>query len=152
MNLTIASPCKESWDRMTGDDRVRFCGGCQKKVLNLTNLSEREIGELLGQGPKLPCVRFFQRTDGTVMTADCPVGRRRRWLPRLTGVGATLLLGLGAMLFAQSDPSPVAYPDWFEKVLAWLRPKAVRQYAVMGEPAMAPPPGPATPRGPSSQP
>jgi hypothetical protein len=152
MKLTVASPCKESWDKMKGDERVRFCGGCQKKVFNLTHLSEREVGVLLGPGRELPCVRFFQRSDGTVMTSDCPAGRRRRWLGRLAGAAGALLLGLGAMVFAASDQSPVAYPEWFEKILSLLRPAPPGQYVVQGEPAMVNPPSPAGRSGSTSQP
>jgi len=152
MKLAVGSPCRESWERMTGNERVRFCGACHKKVFNLSNLSEREIGELLGSGRERPCVRFYQRADGTVMTADCPVGRRRRWLTRLAGVAGTLLLGLAGVLLGQSDPSPVLYPDWFEKILSSLRPKPVRQVLVMGEPALPAPPAPRGRPGSSSQP
>jgi hypothetical protein len=125
MELKVASPCKESWEQMSGDDRVRFCRSCHKKVYNLMEVSESEIGTLLRPGRELPCVRFYQRADGTVMTADCPVGRRRRWLLRLGGIGATFLLMVGAILLAQTDRSPAAYPIWFEQILSWLRPKPV---------------------------
>src|SRR4051812_43681240 len=34
-SLTVASPCSANWAEMTGDDRSRFCGKCEKNVYNL---------------------------------------------------------------------------------------------------------------------
>jgi hypothetical protein len=34
-NLRVASPCNVSWEAMTGDDWVRFCGSCEKSVYSL---------------------------------------------------------------------------------------------------------------------
>jgi hypothetical protein len=133
MRLKVASPCKESWEKMAGDERVRFCRACHKKVFNLTNLTEREVGELLGSRRELPCVRFFQRADGTVMTADCPVGRRRRWQNRMAGAAAAILFIVGTVRFAGSNPSPAVYPAWFEKILAWFRPAPPQVETWVGE-------------------
>lgn len=30
--LRVASPCRADWDKMQGDDRMRFCGTCAKNV------------------------------------------------------------------------------------------------------------------------
>ncbi len=87
-DVRIASPCPARWEDMIGDDRVRFCGQCTKNVYNLSALSreegeallraaqEREAGQA-GAGAGL-CVRIYRRSDGTVLTADCPTGVRRK--------------------------------------------------------------------------
>jgi len=92
-NLRIASPCTASWDKMTGDDRVRFCGDCRKNVYNLSSMTRDQAENLLRENEGGLCVRFYQRKDGTVMTTDCPVGvrkRRRRRIAIAAGVGAAL--------------------------------------------------------------
>src|SRR5688572_20020017 len=33
--IRVASPCRARWDEMEGDERVRFCGHCQKNVYHL---------------------------------------------------------------------------------------------------------------------
>ena len=38
-DVRVASPCNASWDAMKGDDRVRFCGECQKNVYNLSAMT-----------------------------------------------------------------------------------------------------------------
>src|SRR5690242_21776801 len=96
IRLKIASPCKVSWDSMKGDDAVRFCGTCKKDVYNLSAMTTDQTEALLASPSGRPCVRFFQRADGTVMTNDCPVGAQRVRRQRIAvGVGAGLLSALG---------------------------------------------------------
>ncbi len=93
-NVAIASPCSASWDKMQGDDRVRFCGDCQKNVYNLSALPRQEAEGLLAAHAKGElCVRLYRREDGTVLTQDCPVGvtRKRRRKLAFGIAGATAL-------------------------------------------------------------
>ena len=84
-DVRIASPCPARWEDMIGDDRVRFCGQCTKNVYNLSALP-REEGEALLRAAQTRevaggaglCVRIYRRSDGTVLTADCPDGARRK--------------------------------------------------------------------------
>src|SRR5262245_46711865 len=77
-NLRIASPCKERWNDMIGDDRVRVCNGCERPVFDLSEMTRAEAEAVLATRGVTPCVRFYRRADGTVMTADCGQGERRR--------------------------------------------------------------------------
>jgi hypothetical protein len=101
-NLRIASPCKERWADMTGDDRVRVCNGCERPVFNLSEMTFDEAEAVLATRGVTPCVRFFRRADGTIMTSDCAPGARRRI--RIAAVAAGALLA-GASP-AQADPPP----------------------------------------------
>ncbi len=101
--IRVASPCPASWDEMKGDDRARACAACGKDVYNISALTTSEALNLVTAREGTLCVRFFRRGDGTVMTADCPVGaapalRRRRRLRRVAGLGAVGLafLAMGA--------------------------------------------------------
>ncbi|HTB75184.1 MAG TPA: hypothetical protein VK762_18170 [Polyangiaceae bacterium] len=84
-DVRIASPCPARWEDMIGDDRVRFCGQCTKNVYNLSAVPREEAEALLraaqereaGEGAGL-CIRIYRRSDGTVLTADCPTGARRK--------------------------------------------------------------------------
>jgi hypothetical protein len=100
-NLRVAAPCKADWDEMSGDDRVRFCGGCEKNVYNLSAMTRADAEALVREREGRLCVRFYRRQDGTVLTADCPVGaQRRRVRQRLwasvcsVAASAALVLGL----------------------------------------------------------
>ncbi len=73
-NIKIASPCSANWAEMYGNDRKRFCGDCKLNVYNLSGMTKYDAENLLSNSEGSVCVRYFQRSDGTVLTADCPVG------------------------------------------------------------------------------
>lgn len=74
--LSIASPCKASWNAMTGDDRARHCALCDKHVYNIAALTSVEVVDLVKRTEGEFCGRLHMRRDGTVLTADCPVGQK----------------------------------------------------------------------------
>lgn len=61
---------------MPGDDCVRRCSACRLNVYNLSGMTRGEAAELLHRTEGRLCVRFYRRKDGTVLTSDCPVGKR----------------------------------------------------------------------------
>lgn len=75
--VMIAAPCDIDWQNMHGDERVRFCHLCKLNVYNTSSMTKSEIRDLLSQEGPLPCLRIYRRVDGTLLTADCPVGLRR---------------------------------------------------------------------------
>src|SRR5882724_5033878 len=77
-NIKVASPCSANWNAMSGDERTRFCEGCGKHVYNISSMTRREASALVAKTEGRPCVRFYRRADGTVLTQDCPVGLRAR--------------------------------------------------------------------------
>ncbi len=98
-SIRIASPCSADWSAMVGDDRVRHCGECQQNVFNLSVLTREEAEQLVREHTGRQCVRFFRRADGTILTADCPVGlaRIRQRVARLAVISlaaaASFLIG-----------------------------------------------------------
>ena len=79
--IRVASPCPARWDDMTGNDQVRFCGQCRKNVYNLSALRRVEAENLIREKEGQLCGRFYRRSDGRILTADCPaeaVKRRNR--------------------------------------------------------------------------
>jgi hypothetical protein len=99
--LRIATPCTADWDEMSGSDRVRFCGRCEKNVYNLSAMTRAEAEQLVRQREGRTCIRLYRRSDGTVITSDCPVGmRRQRLAARMwasiagAATSAALVLGL----------------------------------------------------------
>lgn len=76
-NVYIAAPCDVKWDSMHGDERVRMCGGCAKNVYNLSAMSSGEAESFLQENGVSQCMIFFRRSDGTIITDNCPVGLRK---------------------------------------------------------------------------
>src|ERR1044071_6893915 len=114
--IRVASPCSASWNQMTGDDRTRHCGACDKDVYNLSGMTREEAEALIVERNGELCVRYYQRADGTILLADCTVGVRRKRDQRRTATRAAALVagGLaaaGAMaLHARATEPPCAIP------------------------------------------
>jgi hypothetical protein len=87
--IRVASPCHARWNDMTGDERARFCGQCQKNVYNLSAMTRKQIEALIREREGKFCGRFYRRPDGRMLTADCP-SRMRRIRARLAKVGGAL--------------------------------------------------------------
>lgn len=134
--VRIASPCPMKWEHMTpvGEgDRIRHCGRCGLNVHNLSSLSRSEAESLLGvveTGLRL-CATFYQRSDGAIMTRDCPVGFRaaRARMVRLAGrlAAAAALCATGAVLGRSRErerwAASIAELRPFADLAAWLQGK-----------------------------
>lgn len=73
-NVRIASPCSANWNEMYGDERRRFCSDCKLNVYNLSQMTQGEAENFLINSEGRVCLRIFRRSDGTILTQDCPVG------------------------------------------------------------------------------
>lgn len=75
--IYVASPCNVPWESMTGDEHVRHCASCDKKVYDLSSLTTAEAEQLLQKNDNI-CAQYYRREDGTILTADCPVGVEKK--------------------------------------------------------------------------
>ncbi len=114
-SIKIATPCNADWNAMSGNERVRFCGSCEKNVYNLSAMTRDEAEELVREKEGKLCTRFFVREDGTMLTQDCPVGVRKKRV-RLAVVSA---IGASALAFGMT------------------RAMGVGEHALMGAPLQA---------------
>lgn len=94
-NVRVASPCSQNWDDMMGDERRRFCSQCNLNVYNLSGMTKWEAEKLLLETEGRLCVRFYCRSDGSVLTQDCPVGWRavKQRVSRFVAAAFGLLAG-----------------------------------------------------------
>lgn len=72
--VRIAAPCRADWERMRGNERVRFCEQCSMNVYNLSNMPKKDAEALILSAEGRLCVRYYRRADGTILTNNCPVG------------------------------------------------------------------------------
>lgn len=99
--VRIAAPCSANWDQMMGTDRVRFCAQCNLNVYNLSSMTRNDAESFIARNEGRLCVRFYRRTDGSILTQNCPVGLAaiRRRLSSVGKVAASaifsFLAGLG---------------------------------------------------------
>lgn len=58
LTVSIPQPCLQPWEDMTPEAHGRFCGNCQKSVIDFSDLSDSEILTLLSDTSKKYCGRF----------------------------------------------------------------------------------------------
>jgi hypothetical protein len=95
---------------MTGDERTRFCDLCKLHVYNFAEMTSNEIRSLLIAKEGQVCGRIYQRTDGTIITRDRPVGLRalrKRVAGFATAVFATLISAFSVAFSQTSGQRPV---------------------------------------------
>ena len=96
--VKIASPCTADWRFMLGNDLVRFCGQCNKNVYNLSAMTREQAEGLIRRMEGNLCARYYMRSDGTILTSDCPVGLRA-FKQRVSRI-ATAIFALLISIFA----------------------------------------------------
>jgi hypothetical protein len=135
-DLTIPEPCNADWNAMTGDERRRFCGACQKHVTDLSTFTKPEAQRFLDENPGA-CVQFT-RVRGTMVfepTPPRPVSLRRpRALVRRVASAAAVALVTSAPAYASSDAEEPG-PSLVEWVASWFTQPVVTR----GEPPMVEP-------------
>ena len=108
-DLRIASPCPADWNQMVGDDRMRHCAECNLNVYNLSAMTEREIQQLVARTQGRLCGRMYRRSDGTIITQDCPKGLRAV-ARRVSRTAAAVLTAVMSVSFAFAENKQKADP------------------------------------------
>jgi hypothetical protein len=72
--VQIARSCSNDWESLTGNDRVRFCGECNKNVYNFTAMTRSEAENLIRETAGNICARIIRDVEGFVVTAKSPIG------------------------------------------------------------------------------
>jgi hypothetical protein len=105
--IAVASPCPMSWNEMVGDDRVRFCNQCNLNVYNISAMTKPEAESFIANAEGRICAKLYRRSDGTILTRDCPVGLRavRKKISRAAAAAFSALISLfgGSSTFAQQQ-------------------------------------------------
>lgn len=149
--VRVASPCDARWEDMTGDDRARFCKHCAKHVFNLSAMSPAEAEQLVRAKEGKFCGRFHQRSDGRMLTGNCPVGRQRRRhrLLKFCGAGLATVAILATALASAGNQrrNDVPRGPLARKIDGWIYDAKVKLGIIqprmlMGEIAIVPPPAP----------
>lgn len=106
---------------MTGDDKIRFCGQCEKNVHNLSTLPPDEVTEVLSKLKKEErvCVVMRRRPNGTVIMDNCPVVLRKT-RDRIRAVYVAVMLVFFWLLGTNADAqglvgAPVDPPGYSER-------------------------------------
>jgi hypothetical protein len=74
IQLTIADPCHEDWDKMTKSEQGKFCGSCQKQVIDFTGMTDTQLATFFKKkSTETVCGRFYDDQ----LDRSIPVPRKR---------------------------------------------------------------------------
>ncbi|MFN0141141.1 MAG: ankyrin repeat domain-containing protein [Pyrinomonadaceae bacterium] len=107
-SVKVGSPCGESWEKMAGSDRVRFCSHCSKHVNDLSTMTRKEAARFVRRSGGDICIRYI---------AD-PVTRQPLFANQLlqitrraSGIAAGVVsasMSLSTVSYAQGGMAPAA--------------------------------------------
>jgi hypothetical protein len=115
--VQIAAPCSADWKEMIGDARKRHCTECKLNVYNLSAMTQREAENFLINAEGRVCLRIYRRSDGTVLTQNCPVGWqaiKKRVSRTATAIFALIGGFFGGVLGLESLKSLRAFTNYKE--------------------------------------
>jgi hypothetical protein len=107
LEISIPEPCHENWDAMSPTAQGRFCGSCQKEVVDFSGKTDTEILAFF-EKYESPCIRIeTHRLDKPLVplyTYPMPRTPYRWYRPLIT---AALIATLSvANVYAQGAPIP----------------------------------------------
>ena len=74
LQLSIEDPCHEDWDKMTDNDKGKFCGSCQKQVTDFSGMTDSQIVAFFRKKPvDTVCGRF----NDDQLDRNIPVPQKR---------------------------------------------------------------------------
>jgi hypothetical protein len=90
IQISILKPCGENWETMTLAEKGKFCASCQKKVIDFTSFSDREIVKYYNQNSQV-CGRFT--TEQLNRNLVLPKEKGSIWMIAASSILAFLGLG-----------------------------------------------------------
>ena len=104
-SVKVGVPCSEDWEKMRGNDRVRFCSHCTKEVNNLSAISRKEAARLVRASGGGICIRYIAHPVTQRPMFGEQIVQITRRTPALAAGIMTASLALSTMAYAQTVPS-----------------------------------------------
>lgn len=74
LQLQIPEPCHENWEQMTPVQQGRYCGSCQKQVMDFTNMSDKQLAAFFKRPSSGSVCGRFQQDQ---LDRDIEIPRKR---------------------------------------------------------------------------
>jgi hypothetical protein len=98
--LNIPEPCQENWQNMTPQEQGRFCGSCQKIVVDFSMMTDKEVLAYFSKASQHVCGRFSNDQLNKELTTT-PARKRITWAYVWNVLLASLLV---TKTYAQGKP------------------------------------------------
>ena len=99
MRISIENPCHEDWQTMTPETQGRFCGACEKTVVDFTKMSDAEILHYFSKpSVEKTCGRFRVEQLSESGTSKQNIPSERNWVPATSSKPSKALLHFAYLL------------------------------------------------------
>jgi hypothetical protein len=99
MHISIENPCHEDWQTMTPETQGRFCGACEKTVVDFTTMSDAEILQYFSKpSVEKTCGRFRVEQLSESGTSKQNISSERNWVPATSSKPSKALLHFAYLL------------------------------------------------------
>jgi ankyrin repeat protein len=71
--VSVEKPCTMDWDKMFGNDEVRFCEHCAKSVHNLSMMTRKDAERLVKKSNGNLCIRYYTDKNKKIAFRNAPV-------------------------------------------------------------------------------
>lgn len=119
-SVEVAKPCSENWEKMRGNDRVRFCDHCAKDVKNLSAITRKEAMRLVRDSGGGICIRYITHPVTKRPLFSNQLHQISRRVPGVAAGVMSASLSLATLSYAQSEstaPLPLRTATVSEKML-----------------------------------
>lgn len=96
--LQVKESCTADWGKMTAQEQGRFCGKCEKVVVDFSEMSDQEIIDQIKKSSRGLCGRFYEDQLLRELDASVSFAKNPLWLNRWSGIAAGLML-IGSLSF-----------------------------------------------------
>lgn len=119
LRLNIPEPCHENWQQMTPQEQGRFCGSCQKTVVDFSMMSDQEVLNYFLKADHKVCGRFVEDQ----LNKELPITEKKKrfsWAYVWNVLLATFLL-----TEANAQVKPKAKPQKVVRTITRTAPRVV---------------------------
>ncbi len=92
MILQVKESCSAEWNNMSPQEQGRFCGQCEKIVVDFSQMNDQEIVDQIKKASKGLCGRFHEDQLMRELDATLSFSKNPIWRGRWTGIAAGLML------------------------------------------------------------
>jgi hypothetical protein len=114
IQINIPNPCHQKWEEMTPCGQGRFCGHCQKTVIDFSTWSDTALYDFFAKRREKVCGRFLPSQLNR--NINIPLQPHSRLYGLTIALGLTLIFTQGTSVYAQNKPPlavqtiPTPYP------------------------------------------
>lgn len=130
ISIHVPEPCHENWQHMTPKEKGRFCGSCQKTVVDFTTMSDKELLDYFTKAAgQTTCGRFTN--DQLNRKIEPIINKRRFSVPYVWNV-----LLASALFFESCNDTTTGEPKVLEKPVVQKVEEKVEEDVVLGKVAV----------------